>query len=201
MTGGAFRGRRLALLLVIVAGSAALAAGGEEARLVLRYERAAILGGEAWRFLTGHFVHLGWSHLVLNLAGLILVWALLGTCYSAGAWLAVTGVTLVVISSAFLALEPALGWYVGLSGLLHGWFVAGAVVLATDARPGERRFAAVLLALAFAKVAYEQWLGPLPMTAESAGGPVVVDAHLYGAIGGALAAALVIIWRRTRESL
>ncbi|MEM9058730.1 MAG: rhombosortase, partial [Pseudomonadota bacterium] len=140
-------------------------------------------------------------HLVLNLAGLALVWALLGTCYSAGAWLAVTGVTLIVMSSAFLALEPALGWYVGLSGLLHGWFVAGAVVLTTDAIPGERRFAALLLALAIAKVAYEQWLGPLPMTAESAGGPVVVDAHLYGAIGGAFAAAGVIIWRRTRESL
>ena len=198
---GAFRGRRLVLLLMLVAAAVALAAGGDDVRLVLRYERLAILDGEWWRFLTGHLVHLGWSHLLLNLAGLSLVWALLGTCYPAAGWLAVTGVTLTVISSAFLALEPALEWYVGLSGLLHGWFVAGAVVLAFDPSPGERRFAALLLALAIAKVGYEQWIGPLPMTAESAGGPVIVDAHLYGAVGGAFAAAGVIIWRRRRESL
>jgi membrane associated rhomboid family serine protease len=40
------------------------------------------------------------------------------------------------------------------------------------------------------KLAVEQWLGPLWLTAEAAGGPVVVDAHLFGALGGALAAIL-----------
>src|SRR5690606_33885017 len=39
----------------------------------LRYERADVLAGEWWRLLSGHVVHLGVSHLVLNLAGLVLI--------------------------------------------------------------------------------------------------------------------------------
>jgi len=36
---------------------------------VLRYERAAIAGGEVWRLVSCHFVHLGWAHCLLNVGG------------------------------------------------------------------------------------------------------------------------------------
>jgi membrane associated rhomboid family serine protease len=39
------------------------------------------------------------------------------------------------------------------------------------------------------KLLWEQAVGPLPGSAEVAGGKVIVDAHLYGAIGG-----LVLGW-------
>ena len=42
-----------------------------------------------------------------------------------------------------------------------------------------------------AKLAWEQTLGPLPMTARTAGGPVIVNAHLYGSLGGVLACGLI----------
>ena len=52
----------------------------------------------------------------------------------------------------------------------------------------------VLWAAVVAKLAYEQLVGPLPGSEAAAGGAVVVNAHLYGAIGGALSAC--VFWRR-----
>ena len=41
------------------------------------------------------------------------------------------------------------------------------------------------------KLAWEQFAGPLPGSESGSGGPVIVDAHLYGAVGGLLAAVLI----------
>jgi hypothetical protein len=38
------------------------------------------------------------------------------------------------------------------------------------------------------KLAWEQFSGPLPGSEGTAGGPVIVDSHLFGALGGALTA-------------
>ncbi|MEM9056768.1 MAG: rhombosortase [Pseudomonadota bacterium] len=196
-----YRGARLAVLLFFVAVATAAALGGDDARLLLRYDRPALFAGDWWRLATGHVVHLGWRHLLLNLAGLAVVWAMLGDRYRAVGWVFVTALSLSVMSGCFVFFEPQLRWYVGLSGLLHSWYVAGALAMLADDDRGDRRYALVLLALVTAKLIYEQLLGPLPATAETAGGPVVVNAHLYGAVGGALAAALTALWRRRGDSL
>ena len=47
----------------------------------------------------------------------------------------------------------------------------------------------IMATLLVAKLAYEQFHGPLPFAGK--GVPVVVDAHLYGASAGLLAAALL----------
>jgi membrane associated rhomboid family serine protease len=47
----------------------------------------------------------------------------------------------------------------------------------------------LLAAFIVAKLAYEQWAGALPFSDSHAG--VVVDAHLFGAIGGVLVAACI----------
>ena len=47
--------------------------GGDPAREVLAYTREGVAAGELWRLLTGHLVHLGWTHMWLNLAGIALV--------------------------------------------------------------------------------------------------------------------------------
>ena len=57
------------ILPITIAALILLAAiGGDTVRLAGRYEREAVLDGELWRLVTGHLVHLGWSHTVLNLA-------------------------------------------------------------------------------------------------------------------------------------
>ena len=77
----------------------------------------------------------------------------------------------------------------GLSGVLHAILVAG-IILALSA--GER-VQWLLLCLVAIKLLWEQMVGPLPGSASVAGGPVLVDAHLYGAAAGAIAGFLLIL--------
>ncbi|MDZ7643648.1 MAG: rhombosortase [Woeseiaceae bacterium] len=178
-------------LLPVTFGTTALAAGiaGEPARTLFRYGRGAIADGEAWRLLTGHFVHLGGRHLGMNLLALLLIWVLVGRNLRIAQWLAVTAVVIAGIDAGFWWLEPQLEWYVGLSGVLHGLLVAGMLAGWPAAR-----VETLLLGLALVlKLAYEQAVGPLPGSETTAGGAVVVNAHLYGAIAGAVAALLLLL--------
>lgn len=171
----------LALLAVLVA------LGGEEARLAWRWERAALADGAWWRLFSGQFAHLGLSHLALNLAGLVLVFAVVGEGLAGrDGWLA-TLASALAVGLGLYWWQPDLAWYVGLSGLLHGLLVAG-VLGSRSFRPVET---AVWLVLIAAKLAWESWAGELPGTAALAGGPVITAAHLYGALGGALVGVLL----------
>jgi rhomboid family GlyGly-CTERM serine protease len=89
----------------------------------------------------------------------------------------------------FWFLKPELYWYVGMSGLLHGLLAAGIV---TRLRKIDAE-TAILLLLLVAKISWEQFSGPVPGSESTSGGPVVVDAHLYGAVGGILGAMLARI--------
>lgn len=167
---------------------------GEAGEALLRYQRSEILIGEVWRLLSGHLVHLGWSHLLMNLLALALVWALFGDTLTLAGWLLLLLFCALFDGLGLLLLNPGVEWYVGLSGVLHGLFLAGALAgLASG-----RRDAALLLIALVAKLAWEQLAGPLPGSEATAGGPVVVDAHLYGAIAGGVTAALMLGggWRR-----
>lgn len=170
----------------------ALMLAGDPGRLWLRFERAGIAAGEIWRLLTGHFVHLGVSHTVLNLAGLVLVWLLVGRAYRWPQWLWIMAGSVAAIDLGLWFGAPMLEWYVGLSGLLHGMLAAGILAGLAD-----RSAEALLLAVVVVgKVAYEQIAGPLPGSEATSGGAVIVDAHLYGIIGGTAVAAALIRVRR-----
>ena len=156
-------------------------AGGDALRDALSFKRSGIAAGEAWRLLTGHLVHLGTSHMLLNTAGLVVVWLLVGRVYPARQWAMISVAVVVAIDAGLWWLNPRLEWYVGLSGVLHGWLAAGAVNLLIRGRSDGW----LLVALVAAKLVFEQWQGPIPGSAESAGGPVIVDAHLYGGLAGA----------------
>ena len=165
----------LALLLLL---------GGETAREGFRFDRVGIASGELWRLATGHFVHLGWPHFALNAAGLGLVWYLVGNVFDRRRWLVISAVSVFTIDLGLWYLDPELKWYVGLSGLLHGILAAG-----LTERLRKPDFETLLLAsLLLGKLAWEQLSGPLPGSEGTAGGPVVVDSHLFGAFGGALMA-------------
>ena len=160
---------------------------GDTVQHALRFDREAIADGQWWRLISGNLAHLGWSHTALNLAGLALIWALLWHSFSAKAWGIITLISGLAVTLGLYYLNPALHWYVGLSGLLHGLFVAGVI---GSLRRGDRRDLILLIAIA-AKLAWEQYSGPMPGTAEMAGGPVIVDSHLYGAIGGTIVAFII----------
>jgi rhomboid family GlyGly-CTERM serine protease len=173
----------LGLLFAIVVLSAL---GGDPARLLLRYDRPAILEArEYWRLLSGHFVHGSIGHMALNLAGAGLLAALFPRHYSLAAWSFVLALSVVAIDVGFVLYEPQLHWYVGLSGVLHGALAAGAIAWwRFESKP----LALILTLILIGKLTWEQTQGALPLSGDMS---VIVDAHLYGAMGGGIAGAAV----------
>ncbi len=158
----------------------------------MRYQRDAILAGEWWRLVTGHFVHLGWAHLGLNVMGLVLMWTLFLADYTPRQWLIIVAGSIATIDAGFLLLNPELVWYVGLSGALHGVLAAGTLAHLRRREPDGWILAVFLIG----KLVYEQVVGVMPYSLKSAGGPVVVDAHLYGAVGALIVTASLALLRK-----
>ncbi len=146
-----------------------------------RYDRSLVEQGEWWLLLTAHLVHLNWSHWALNMAGLGIVAFFFSAYASVKQWLLVMLVSAIFIGVGVSWLDPDIEYYLGLSGVLHGLFIFGAL--------REIRYypvsGYVLLLLLIAKLTWEFFMGPLPGSEEFTGGRVLTDAHLYGAIGGA----------------
>jgi rhomboid family GlyGly-CTERM serine protease len=160
----------------------------------LRYDRAGIAAGEVWRIVTGHFVHLGWSHFALNMAGLGLGTWLFGADRSPRQWLIATLVSAMASGAGLWWFSPSIEWCVGLSGVLHGLMVVGfgGWVLAGE------RWAWAFLAVVIGKLTWEQLGGDMPWANVLAGGRVVTDAHLWGAAGGVAFLAVEAAWRHLR---
>ncbi len=177
---GGARLAALALLAVVLL----LAALGDPARAALRYDRVALAGGEWWRLVGGHLVHLGWRHAILDVAAALMIGWLFGSTFTAARWAWILAASGFAVNAGLWWLNPGIGWYVGLSGVLHGAIGAAAAGWIATGRPGGY-WLVTGLAL---KLAAEQAFGPLWLTGAAAGGPVIVDAHLYGAIGGTFAA-------------
>jgi rhomboid family GlyGly-CTERM serine protease len=157
---------------------------GEAGRLALRYDRAPLAEGQLWRLLTAHAVHLNLRHALVNALGLALMWALFARDYGPRQWLVVVLAATAAIDAGLWFRDSTVQWYVGSSGVLHGVMAAG-----TLAHLRRREWEGWILALILiGKLAYEQRVGPLPLSGTA---DVVVDAHLYGVLGG-LAAALAL---------
>ncbi|HEV8444896.1 MAG TPA: rhombosortase [Steroidobacteraceae bacterium] len=163
--------------------------GGEGVRNALSYDRNALLAGQWWRVLTAHFVHMDAQHALLNGLGVVLMWALFARDYSPLRWLALYLFSALTISAGLWLLDPEIEWYVGASGALHGVMTAG-----TLAHLRRRDLDGwILAAFIIAKLAYEQLAGSMPFSGSA---HTVVDAHLYGAVGGL---ALALFLRSNRE--
>jgi rhomboid family GlyGly-CTERM serine protease len=196
----ATRTQGLWLLGLLVATVVLLSFGGEQVRLLLRYDRAAVIdAGEYWRLLTGHFVHGSITHMALNLAGMGLLAALFPRHYSLTGWIIIALFSAAAIDLGFVLYEPHLEWYVGLSGVLHGGLAAGAIAWW---RYESKALALAITVILIGKLAWEQAQGALPLSGDMS---VIVDAHLLGSVGGAIAGLLVIYgqhgWPRDARSL
>lgn len=146
----------------------------------LAFQRDAFSDGEIWRLITGNLIHTNANHLFLNLAGLLLLWAIHGFYYSISNYLYQFVFFSIVVTSLIYLFNPQMLWYAGLSGVLHGFFVWGAY---QDIRH-KVRFGWLLMVGVWLKVGYEQIYGQDTDLANFIDANVAVDSHLYGAIAG-----------------
>ncbi len=179
-------------ILVIVLPCLLLNLGGEPVRAALQYDRLAILHGQLWRIFTGNFVHLGWGHLGEDMAGYVLLCLLLEDLLPGWRCPLLVVVGSLGVGIGLLWGDPGLRWYVGVSGALNTLWIVGAMQLMRQ-RDWIGWVLAVFLVL---KLMYEQLRGPLPWSVATTGGPVVVDAHLYGTFTGVILGLGVLVWSR-----
>ena len=147
----------------------------------LRFDRQLIGQWQVWRLISGHLTHLNWGHLLLNMAGLIMI-AVFFSAYRSNRYWVGALIFISLLCSVGLLMDNQLERYVGFSGVLHGLFIIGA-------RWEMQRYkisGVVLLLIIIGKLLWEQMFGALPGSESMAGGRVAINAHLYGAIGGAL---------------
>lgn len=177
-----------ALVVIAIAG-ATFQGVGEKALHALRYERDALLDGDLWRAVSGHFVHESWKHLGVDVAVGALVAAALGRHLGLGALvLCVAGTT-----AGLFLFALRVKTYAGLAGVLHGLIAYGVL---EAWRRDRRRIWLVAAILLGVKVAVEKWKGESGGLAHMLGVPVCIDAHLWGAVAGAVA--FVLLYRPAR---
>jgi rhomboid family GlyGly-CTERM serine protease len=173
-------GVALAAIVLLLLG---LGASGDWGRESLQYQRDALTHYQWWRLLSAHLVHLGWQHALLNCGGLALLWMLFAREFSPRRWLWIALLAIAAIDAGLWFLRPAVDWYVGASGVLHGTWAAGACAMY---RRGDALGAALLLLL-IVKLIYEQQSGASLFDADL---PLVPAAHLFGTLGGLIGAVL-----------
>lgn len=144
-----------------------------------QYSRTEIASGQWWRLITGNLTHLNWQHFGMNAVALIAIVLLLPDVMKLSELFLVFLLSCLGVTLAIWTFSPAIYWYVGLSGALHGVLL---VLLLLDITKHMQIWNIILFLLVVAKLIWESSMGALPGSEATAGGPVVVQAHLYGAV-------------------
>ena len=147
--------------------------------------------GELWRILSGQFTHSNWYHLMLNLLGILFIW-LLHAEYTRlrKYWLNVLFLGLFT-GLMILLFSPNIIVYTGLSGLLHGLIVWGALEdIKRKLTTGYLLFIGV-----WAKICWEQYAGASVDVAKLIDSRVAIEAHLFGAVGGVILAVIYLFYK------
>ncbi|KPH64851.1 rhombosortase [Pseudoalteromonas porphyrae] len=150
----------------------------------LEFNRQLIEQGQVWRLISSQYVHTNWAHLGLNCAGIILIWALHAEHTKPLVYGAHTIVLATWCGICIYYFCPDIEIYTGLSALLHGVIVWGAIKdITVGMKTGWLLFFGI-----WAKILFEQLEGPSAQVSELIASNVAIDAHLIGAIGGVLLA-------------
>ena len=147
----------------------------------LQYAKPEVDSGQWWRLITGNFIHLNWQHFALNAFALTAIIYLFPKILSFGELLLVLLLCSLSVTIGLWAFNPSIYWYVGLSGALHGLLVT---LLLLDIAAGKSALNIGLLVTLLVKLSWEFGMGPLPGSELTIGGSVVVEAHLFGSLGG-----------------
>jgi rhomboid family GlyGly-CTERM serine protease len=155
----------------------------------MAYDRPAILAGEPWRLITGHWVHFSASHLVYD--GLVVAvtgWLIESRGYRCLALLCL--LSALAISAVMWIGLPEMAIYGGLSGVAMATTVYLAVRSWLDAGPGRGLWLAVL-ALCVGKLVMDASTDHFALVRVEASQVVAVPlSHLTGAGAGML----LILW-------
>lgn len=153
----------------------------------LQYDRTAIVAGQLWRLVTGHWVHWGGDHLTWDLLVFAAFGALVERCSRRTFTLVVAGSAL-AISAALWFAAPQFQSYRGLSGIDSALFTAFFAQLLRDAWRGRSVLQGIVPALALAgfvgKSVYELATGATLFVAATSAFTAVPLAHLVGAAVG-----------------
>ena len=165
-----------------------------------RYQQDLVAQGQVWRYVTAHWVHVGWMHLLLNATGLVICVSLTSPNWSPQRWLICCVVMGVGISALLAVFNPEVRDYAGLSGVLFGLYVLTALSLYAR----DRLIAVLILVAIFVKILMEQFTTYDFNSGKLIGATVIIDAHLYGVT---MAIAIALVWatytmnhRQSRQS-
>lgn len=146
----------------------------------MKLDRDAVVQGEQlWQLFTGQLIHHDWGHLLLNLLGLLVCWALF-VDHQQG-WRRWLGMPLIMLSSSLAQIyfDPQVRFYAGFSGTLYGLFAYCAL---TDTLH-RRWLGALILVGVMGKIIYDLCVLP-----ELSG--LAFAAHTGGVVAGLLLAFL-----------
>ena len=156
---------------------------------LLEFNRELIEQGQVWRLITSQYVHANLAHLALNCAGILLIWLLHAEHTTPKTYAIHTLLLAIWCGFGIYIFCPNIYIYTGLSALLHGVIVWGAVKdISVGMKTGSLLFVGIWL-----KIAHEQYAGPSEQVGQLIASKVAIDAHLIGAVGGIVLATPVII--------
>ena len=147
----------------------------------LMWDREAIDAGQWWRLLSAHVMHLDNRHLLFNMIGLLLIIDTLCQAMSARELASLLLMCALGVGGLLLHRQSSLQWYVGLSGVLYGLWVAGSLQTWASGRKGVALAAGVTCVVKL--IFFNDAITVMP---------VVSIAHMYGAESGLVWACL---WR------
>ena len=154
-----------------------------------------IINGEIWRLVTGQMLHTNFNHVLLNVSGIVLIWALHGEYYNTKHYILAVTISLVLVGVGILLFGDGNN-YAGLSGILHTLLVYGAMI---DIKKQEKTGWLLLIGIA-AKVLYELIVGPAQYTKELIQADVAVEAHLIGCLAGILMGLGYLYFNRAKSN-
>jgi rhomboid family GlyGly-CTERM serine protease len=144
------------------------------------FYRSQIEVGHWWLLVSGNFVHSNYPHLFMNLAGLWILGFLFIDSLSLKTFIISTLLLGIFVGLGLYYFNPELQKYYGLSGILYGLFLVGAITAILN----QDRFTGIITAITIiAKIAWDMVYGGSNSSAELIGVPVAVHAHLYGVVG------------------
>lgn len=169
---------------------------GERGESLFEFDREKIAQGDWYRLLSGHLIHYGNYHLMMNIAGLGLTLGVLWSHLNTRHFLWVSFSSALFISLGILFFSPTLFYYGGFSGIIHT-LIAFALITDFKQAPATN---SIVLTLLLIKVGYEQTAlydphhALLPVL-------VAVDAHLYGVIAGIILSIIYILAHRFQSPI
>ena len=151
------------------------------------YQKELLEQGQLWRLFSGHFVHLNNKHLILNLIAWVVIFFLGINYLSSLKWVALLFILTLSISIGLYYIVPAIIFYGGLSGVLHGYFA----YILVEWIKNKQKIAWFILFFLIAKVLSENFSDIGASTAGYLDIQVVAEVHLIGVLVGILANLLI----------